>query len=104
MSFNREPVRYLYHFVCTAILPSIPRDKLPEQCPRWWRERTHGCWCSAWRMTRNGLRVWRGGRWAKPKPGEVKSKVVPRILVPERAIEVPLRPKDRRKPSPPERP
>jgi hypothetical protein len=59
------------HSACTFILPSLSAAFAPKNAPRWMTERTHGCWCSSWRMTRNGLRVWRRGAWRKPKRGEV---------------------------------
>jgi hypothetical protein len=62
--------RYPIHYNCTYILPGKLR---PEAPVKWMRERTHGCCCSAWRMTANGLRIWRSGAWRKPKPGELRS-------------------------------
>ncbi len=60
------------HRNCTLILPAPSASQLPTAAPRWMFERTHGCWCSGWRMTRNGMRVWRCGAWCKPKPGELR--------------------------------
>lgn len=58
------------HRNCTEIMPATPLVA-PVGFPGWWSERTHGCWCSAWRMTKAGLRVRRHGRWAVPNRGEV---------------------------------
>lgn len=60
------------HRNCTFILPAIAGHELPKGSPAWWRERTHGCWCSSWRLTSRGWRVRRKGRWAKPRPGELR--------------------------------
>lgn len=63
------------HHRCTLILPSLTAAQLrelhPGRVPRWMRERTHGCWCSSWRLTQMGFRIWRRGSWRKPKPGEL---------------------------------
>lgn len=64
-----------HHLNCTYILPSPARTKFRKnpKTPRCYRERTHGCWCSSWRLLKNGeYRVWRRGAWRKPKPGEVR--------------------------------
>lgn len=59
------------HRNCTVILPGRPAPEAPK---RWMRERTHGCWCSAWRELKNGeLRVWRRGAWRKPCKGELRN-------------------------------
>lgn len=35
--------------------------------------RTHGCWCSSWKlMADDSWRIWRKGRWLRPKSGEVR--------------------------------
>jgi len=61
------------HRACTFIIPDAKLPRPPTAgAPRFLRERTHGCWCASWRMTRNGLRVWRRGSWRKPKPGELR--------------------------------
>lgn len=60
------------HRRCTVILPAMPREKLPAGLPHWAYKRTHVCWCSAWRETRNGLRIWRRGAWRKPQQGELR--------------------------------
>lgn len=59
------------HKGCTVICADTGRA-WPRTAPKFIRERTHGCWCSSWRLTRNGLRVWRQGRWQKPRPREVQ--------------------------------
>jgi len=59
-----------HHLNCTYILPG---RSFPEGRERWMRERTHGCWCSAWKLLANGqYRIWRCGAWRKPKSGEVR--------------------------------
>lgn len=66
-------VDHYSHRCCTFILPDASKpERLWKNSPRWARERTHGCWCASWRMTRNGLRIWKRGAWRKPKPGEVR--------------------------------
>jgi hypothetical protein len=60
------------HGGCTLILQVMDPSNLPKKAPRWRRERTHGCWCSGWRKTRNGFRIWRRGAWRKPKRGEFR--------------------------------
>lgn len=39
-----------------------------------WRKHawSAGCWCSSWRETKNGLRIWRRGAWRKPEVREVR--------------------------------
>ena len=60
-----------HHLNCTYIMPSRLRKRATD--PRWLRERTHGCWCSSWKLLKNGeYRIWRRGAWRKPKPGEVR--------------------------------
>jgi hypothetical protein len=66
------PKIFIAHRGCTLILPSLSATELPKDAPRWMRERTHGCWCSGWRATTRGLRIWRRGGWRKPEPGEVR--------------------------------
>ena len=63
--------REFYHRNCTYILPgrSYPKSKA-----RVLRERTHGCWCSSWREIPGGFQIWRDGKWAKPKAGELRRK------------------------------
>lgn len=52
----------------------LPGKSWPDGREKWMRERTHGCWCSSWRQLPNGeWRIWRLGRWCKPKPGELRS-------------------------------
>lgn len=62
------------HRNCSFILPGRVegRQMYVEGLPQHVRERTHGCWCSSWRMSRNGLRIWRRGAWRKPKSGELR--------------------------------
>ena len=60
------------HRACTFILPDGRKHPWPAMAPRFLRERTHGCWCSSWRLTRNGLRVWRRGAWRKALPGDLR--------------------------------
>jgi hypothetical protein len=62
--------RYPTHRNCTYILPG---KSYPEGREKWMRERTHGCWCSAWKLNDGQWRIWRLGRWCKPKPGELRS-------------------------------
>jgi hypothetical protein len=58
------------HRRCTLILSShLSTD---PRMPRYIREATHCCWCSAWRRTRVGWRVWRNGRWLTPNKREVQ--------------------------------
>lgn len=86
-----ELFRYLYHHGCSAITLSrpYPIDGLTPAL----RERTHICCCSAWRVAADGsLAVWRGGRWAKPTRGEVKSKATDFALAPLGAVEALTRP------------
>lgn len=67
------------HRACTFIMPDVSRrarsargDPYPTDMPQYMRDRTHGCWCSSWRMTEHsGLLVWRRGAWRRPKPGEL---------------------------------
>lgn len=73
-----DPERFS-HRNCTFILDERPKPFGPRVhpylrrgFPRFLRERTHGCWCSSWRLTRNGMRIWRRGAWRKPKPGELR--------------------------------
>lgn len=55
-----------------AILPAADVKVRPD-APTWMHECTHGCWCSSWRWSfRIGWRVYRGGRWTPPNPGEVR--------------------------------
>lgn len=71
----RDPT-YLCHRNCTYILPG---RSIPDAKQKWLREKTHGCWCSSWKMTENGLRIWKNGRWSKPSKGELRhSKNPPR--------------------------
>ena len=68
-----ERVRVPGHRGCTLILPGrMPPANDPARAPKWWAGRTHGCWCSSWRKTRNGLRIWRRGAWRKPRKGELR--------------------------------
>lgn len=61
------------HQRCSLILPGTVRSPGVRKLGRKWREQTHGCWCSAWRLLRDGSwRVWRGGRWTTPEPGELR--------------------------------
>jgi len=63
--------RHPTHRDCTYILPSRSH---PEASQKWLREKTHCCWCSAWKLMDNGQwRIWRDGDWCKPKPGELRS-------------------------------
>lgn len=88
-----KPFRYLYHHACTAILPSLDARHLPPDAPRWMREQTHGCYCSAWLINADGsLAVWRGGAWQAPSRGEVKSKATTREDAPLGAVEALTRP------------
>lgn len=57
------------HKNCTLILDA--KFEWPETCPAWMRERTHGCWCSAWKLTEEGMMIWRENMWQKPKKGEI---------------------------------
>lgn len=69
-----EPAGWPTHRGCTYIL----RGKSYSWAKaKWLRERTHGCWCSAWRETPRGLLVWRRGAWRKPEPGELRSTTRP---------------------------
>lgn len=61
------------HFNCSLILPGeMRRVSFGQASPPWWAGRTHGCWCSSWRLTKNGFRIWRRGAYRKPKPGELR--------------------------------
>ena len=58
------------HLNCTFILPG---KSYPDSPKKWLQERTHGCWCSAWKLLPNGeWRIWRKSRWCRPKPGELR--------------------------------
>ena len=60
------------HRNCTAILPAVKRKEIDELFPAWMRERTHGCWCSAWKLDEDGQWwVWRDRQWCKPNKGEM---------------------------------
>lgn len=61
-------MKHYSHRNCTFILPNDNRGLSSIYTPK----RTHGCWCSAWRLTRNGMRIWRRGAWRKAKPGELR--------------------------------
>lgn len=61
-----------YHQHCTVMFPKLDR-LMSKGAPKWITERTHSCWCSAWRLMRDETwRVWRKGRWVKPLPGEIR--------------------------------
>lgn len=65
--------QHFSHRACTFILPDGEHNHPPGRpAPRWLLERTHGCWCSSWKMTRNGLRIRRRGSWRKANPGELR--------------------------------
>lgn len=70
-----NPTAVVAHHSCTFILPALTRQNVGartwKKLPRWMREQTHGCWCSAWRLTERGWRVWRRGRWSIPRPSEI---------------------------------
>lgn len=58
------------HRNCTYILPGKSFAGSPF---KWMQERTHGCWCSSWKlMADDSWRIWRKGRWLRPKSGEVR--------------------------------
>jgi hypothetical protein len=84
MSTKRRPRyieagRYPYHFACTKILPHSTRNK--DKGPRWYREATHGCWCSAWQQQADGTFLqWRDGKWQQPIKGAIKSKPEPQLF------------------------
>ena len=62
------------HRNCTAILPVSTKRKLVNHpnVPIGYRERTHGCWCSAWKRDKNGQWwVWRRDGWCKPSRGSM---------------------------------
>jgi hypothetical protein len=57
------------HLNCSLILPGRSLAGAKQQ---WLRERTHGCWCSSWRVVNGEYMIWRDERWQKPKPGELR--------------------------------
>jgi hypothetical protein len=60
------------HRNCTWILPDGHQWTNRDCLPKWVQKRTHGCWCSSWRLLKNGeWRIWRDGAYRKPKPGEL---------------------------------
>ena len=76
-----QPGRYPYHWICTKIEPvskSLQERVLKSpNAPKWMRERTHGCWCSAWKQKEDGTFLhWRDGRWQEPIRGSIKSKPI----------------------------
>ncbi len=68
------------HHRCTYILPSNMAAHVAAKdiasLPKWMTSRTHGCWCSSWKLTGDGWRVWRKGRWLRPKPRELQMRWV----------------------------
>ena len=65
-----KPLPKFYHRNCTVIMPSLHIS--PFLTGKQWKERTHGCWCSSWKQLDNEeMRIWRLGRWCKPKKGEL---------------------------------
>lgn len=60
------------HRNCTAILPASTKRRKDDRVPQWYREQTHGCWCSVWKLDEDGQWwVWRDGQWRKPNNGEM---------------------------------
>lgn len=75
-SIARVKPRWFAHRRCTYILDGRPSLSVASdpRYPRFLRERTHGCWCSSWKLIDDGTwRVWRRGRWVRPKHREVYS-------------------------------
>ena len=69
------PVLPFGHRRCTLIMPGSPtaHETLSKVDPKLYPpDRTHGCWCSFWKLLgERDIRVWRKGRWLRPKPREV---------------------------------
>ncbi len=60
------------HRNCSEILPA---RSFPLGATQWLRERTHGCWCSAWSLTQEGeWLIWTDAGWTQPKKGEILKK------------------------------
>ena len=67
---RRVRPKFPTHLNCSYILPGKAN---PDGREQWMRERTHGCWCSAWKITDEGAwLIWRNGQWCKPKRGELR--------------------------------
>jgi len=61
------------HRNCTVILPGSSYPNAKEQ---WRRERTHGCWCSSWRLDQGEYKIWKNDQWETPSKGELRKSPV----------------------------
>jgi len=76
-----EEGRYAYHWQCTRLEPLNDGYKtviaLSPEAPKWVKEQTHLCYCSAWKQNEDGtFRHWREGAWREPIRGAIKSKPI----------------------------